>query len=124
MCERIRTEWHNLPSYRTRSRNGRSGEKLDRRSKSRILTSSEKSATTSRGRKVVQQPPVRTQRTALQTAPLSHVKPSIIQLSKTLTRSVDKEHEGVDLYFEDGSIVTAGLVVGADGIRSVRLPPA
>lgn len=66
-------------------------------------------------------PRTRTQRTALQAALLAHVKPGVIQLSKTLTRMVDKGAEkGVELFFKDGSIVTADLVVGADGIRSVR----
>lgn len=32
----------------------------------------------------------------------------------------DKGDKGVELQFEDGSISTADLVVGADGIRSVR----
>lgn len=35
---------------------------------------------------------------------------------------VDKDHEGVELHFEDGTIEKADLVVGADGIRSVRVP--
>lgn len=32
---------------------------------------------------------------------------------------VDKGGEGVELHFEDGSVSTTDLVVGADGIRSV-----
>lgn len=35
---------------------------------------------------------------------------------------VDKGEEGVELHFKDGSSTTADLVVGADGIRSVRAP--
>lgn len=48
------------------------------------------------------------------------MKPGVIHLSKRLIRIIDKGHEGVELHFEDGSVVTADLVVGADGIRSVR----
>lgn len=46
----------------------------------------------------------------------------MIQLSKRLARMVDRGKEGIELYFEDGSIAIADLVVGADGIRSVRIP--
>ncbi|KAI0162991.1 putative FAD-binding monooxygenase [Pestalotiopsis sp. NC0098] len=84
--------------------NGRSGEELSRRDKPRNPT----------GR-----PPVRTQRTALQSALLAHIKPGVIQLSKKLAKIVDKGTEGVELSFKDGTVTTADLVVGADGIRSV-----
>ncbi|KAF4534895.1 FAD/NAD P-binding domain-containing protein [Lasiodiplodia theobromae] len=84
--------------------NGRSGEELHRR---------EKQPTDSK------RPPVRTQRTKLQSALLAHVKPGTIQLSKKLTRMADKGSEGVELHFKDGSSATVDLVVGADGIRSV-----
>lgn len=67
-------------------------------------------------------PPVRTQRTALQSALLSHVKPGTIQLSKKLAHVLDKGEKGVELQFEDGTVATADLVVGADGIRSVCVP--
>lgn len=89
-------------------RNGRSGEELSRRDKPRNPT----------GR-----PPVRTQRTALQSALLAHIKPGVIQLSKKLAKIVDKGTEGVELSFKDGTVATADLVVGADGIRSVRWKP-
>lgn len=90
----------------TNERNGRTGEELHRREKRPVPGV---------------RPPTRTQRTALQAALLAHVKPGVIQLSKTLTRIVDKgAKEGIELYFKDGSVVTADLVVGADGIRSVR----
>ncbi|KAK6066752.1 Chaperone protein DnaK [Seiridium cupressi] len=84
--------------------NGRSGEELSRREKSRDTS----------GR-----PPIRTQRTALQSALLAHIKPGVIQLSKKLTKIIDKGSEGIELQFKDGTVATADLVVGADGIRSV-----
>ncbi|KAF3013227.1 hypothetical protein E8E14_006538 [Neopestalotiopsis sp. 37M] len=84
--------------------NGRSGEELSRREKPRDAT----------GR-----PPVRTQRTALQSALLAHIKPGVLQLSKKLNKIIDKGSEGVELHFKDGTTATADLVVGADGIRSV-----
>ncbi|KAI0894114.1 FAD/NAD(P)-binding domain-containing protein [Annulohypoxylon nitens] len=92
------------PTWTVLNMNGRSGEELARREKVHDET----------GR-----PPIRTQRTKLQSALLAHVKPGILQLSKRLVRIVDKNHEGVELYFEDGTTATADLVVGADGIRSV-----
>ncbi|TFK47653.1 FAD/NAD(P)-binding domain-containing protein [Heliocybe sulcata] len=64
-------------------------------------------------------PNIRTQRTKLQSALLSHVRPGIIQLSKRLLRVIDKVSNGVELQFQDGTVVTADLVIGADGIRSV-----
>jgi len=32
---------------------------------------------------------------------------------------IDQGDEGIELYFKDGTIAHADLVVGADGIRSV-----
>jgi salicylate hydroxylase len=87
------------------SRNGRSGEELHRREKPRTDSG---------------HAPVRTQRTKLQSALLSHIKPGTIRLSKKLIRMVDSGAAGVELYFKDGSSTVADLVVGADGIRSVR----
>lgn len=84
-------------------RNGRTGQELHRR---------EKPVSGNRN-------PIRTQRTKLQSALLAHVPPGIIELNKRLSNIVDKGQEGVDLAFEDGTEVTADLVVGADGIRSV-----
>ncbi|KAI0125117.1 putative FAD-binding monooxygenase [Xylariales sp. AK1849] len=84
--------------------NGRSGEQLARREKPKDSS---------------QHPSIRTQRTALQSALLAHIRPGTIQLSKKLVRSEDKGDEGVELHFNDGTVVTADLVVGADGIRSV-----
>lgn len=63
-------------------------------------------------------PTIRTQRTALQSALLAHVPAGTIQLSKKLARMTDLG-ETVELTFVDGTVVTADLVVGADGIRSV-----
>lgn len=85
--------------------NGRSGEELHRRGEPK----------TSSGRA-----PIRTQRTKLQYALLSRIRPGTIQLSKKLARIVDQGAAGVELRFKDGSSATADLVVGADGIRSVR----
>ncbi|KAI1392125.1 FAD/NAD(P)-binding domain-containing protein [Hypoxylon trugodes] len=92
------------PTWTILNMNGRSGEELDRREKVRDTT---------------KRPPVRTQRTKLQSALLAHVKPGVIQLSKRLARMIDKGSEGIELHFEDGSTATADLLVGADGIRSV-----
>lgn len=84
--------------------NGRSGEELHRREKPKSIA----------GRA-----PIRTQRTKLQTALLSRIKPGTIQLSKKLLRIVNLGAAGVELRFKDGTSATADLVVGADGIRSV-----
>lgn len=43
----------------------------------------------------------------------------VIQLEKKLEKMVDLGDEGMELTFADGTSVTADLVVGADGIRSV-----
>jgi salicylate hydroxylase len=85
-------------------RNGRSGQELYKRTKRKQTTL---------------RPPIRTQRTALQSALLAHVKPGTIQLSKKLLNMVDKGDDGVELEFKDGTRVIVDLVVGADGIRSV-----
>lgn len=63
-------------------------------------------------------PNLRTQRTKLQSALLSHVQPGVIQLGKKLIHLMDNE-DHVELHFKDGTVTTADLVVGADGIRSV-----
>lgn len=64
---------------------------------------------------------MRTQRTKLQSALLGRVQPNTIQLSKKLTGIEKKDEGGMELRFKDGTVVVADLVVGADGIRSVRL---
>jgi 2-polyprenyl-6-methoxyphenol hydroxylase-like FAD-dependent oxidoreductase len=58
----------------------------------------------------------------LQSALLAHVKPGIIHLCKKLVSISDQGEDGVELRFQDGTVATADLVVGADGIRSVGLP--
>ncbi|EME43156.1 monooxygenase-like protein [Dothistroma septosporum NZE10] len=63
--------------------------------------------------------PIRTQRTELQKALLSHVPSGVIHLSKKLSHISDHGPGGVTLHFADSTTVTADLVVGADGIRSV-----
>lgn len=62
--------------------------------------------------------PHRVRRTALQSALVATVPPSIIHLKKTLKHLTNLD-DVVHLKFEDGSEVDADLVVGADGIRSV-----
>jgi len=51
---------------------------------------------------------------------MSCIPPGTIQLSKKLAHIVDQGSTGIELHFKDGSSATADLVVGADGIRSVR----
>jgi salicylate hydroxylase len=85
--------------------NGRSGEELHRREKPNHPD----------GRNAI-----RTQRTKLQSALLSAIRPGTIQLAKKLTRMDYQRPSGIALTFKDGSSTTADLVVGADGIRSVR----
>ncbi|KAK4540563.1 hypothetical protein LTR36_009093 [Oleoguttula mirabilis] len=63
--------------------------------------------------------PIRTQRTALQAALLAHVPKDSIQLGKKVLGLDNLGPSGVRLTFADGSTTVAGLVVGADGIRSV-----
>lgn len=71
-----------------------------------------------------ERPTIRTQRTKLQSALLAHVPPGVIRLSKKLESVSDLgDNDGVELNFADGTAETADLVVGADGIRSVRCPP-
>ncbi|KAH8677909.1 hypothetical protein BX600DRAFT_493285 [Xylariales sp. PMI_506] len=84
--------------------NGRSGEELSRRERPKDYS---------------KRPSIRTQRTELQSALLAHIDPDILKLSKKLTSVIDKGSNGVELHFKDGTVATADLVVGADGIRSV-----
>ena len=64
--------------------------------------------------------PIRTQRTHLQSALLSHIPPGCLQLGRRVAAIKDGGTNGVELFFADGSKVEGiDLVVGADGIRSV-----
>lgn len=65
--------------------------------------------------------PIRTQRTALQAALVTHVQPGVIQLGKKVVRITDLGTKGVEIEFKDGETRAVDLVVGADGIRSVSL---
>jgi salicylate hydroxylase len=60
------------------------------------------------------------ERYKLQNALLKEVRPDLIQLSKRLAR-IEESTEGSTLFFQAGT--SAGkfdLVIGADGIKSVR----
>jgi salicylate hydroxylase len=48
----------------------------------------------------------------------------VIKLRKRLVSLTNIEEGGVDLVFEDGEEVVADLVIGGDGIRSVRFLPS
>lgn len=85
--------------------NGQTGEEVHRLERAGLETKS--------------RPSIRTQRTKLQSALLSHVKPGAIHLSKKLVLLSDRGADGVELHFQDGTVAVADVVVGADGIRSV-----
>jgi salicylate hydroxylase len=59
-------------------------------------------------------------RTRLQSALKAKVPEGIIKLNKRLALLEDLEGDGVRLGFEDGTEAIADLVIGGDGIRSVR----
>lgn len=65
--------------------------------------------------------PQRVRRTKLQSALRAKVSEGIIHLSKKLISVTDLKEEGVRLDFQDGTSYISDLVVGADGIRSVRI---
>jgi salicylate hydroxylase len=67
--------------------------------------------------------PRRVRRTRLQAALKAKVPEGVIQLKKKLVLMEDLGADGVRLTFEDGEVAVADLVVGADGIRSVRHAP-
>lgn len=50
---------------------------------------------------------------------LEHVPPEKIHLNKKIKRA-EASQDGVALYFEDGSSAHGDILIGADGIRSVR----
>jgi salicylate hydroxylase len=64
--------------------------------------------------------PQRVRRTRLQSALRSKVPDGVIKLNKKLVKLEDLSDDGVRLIFDDGEEVVADLVVGGDGIRSVR----
>ena len=55
----------------------------------------------------------------LHSALLQHVPRESIQLNKKVSGAVATD-EGVALYFEDGTEAYGDLLIGADGIKSVR----
>ncbi len=69
----------------------------------------------------IQYQPRRVRRTRLQAALVSKVPPGVIHLNKRLVSLQDLGNDGVQLTFEDGTVVVADLVVGADGIRSASV---
>ncbi|PYH81796.1 FAD/NAD(P)-binding domain-containing protein [Aspergillus uvarum CBS 121591] len=66
---------------------------------------------------------IRARRTRLQAALLARVPANIIRFNKKLVSLTDlggeDREDGVRLQFQDATVATADLVVGADGIRSV-----
>jgi salicylate hydroxylase len=59
-------------------------------------------------------------RAHLHQALLANVPHDIIHLKKQiLSVDADSSQDGVTLEFQDGTIVTADILVGADGLRSV-----
>ena len=65
----------------------------------------------------------RVRRTRLQAALIAKVPAGVIKLRKRLVSLTNIEEGGVNLVFEDGEEVVADLVIGGDGIRSVRFLP-
>lgn len=64
--------------------------------------------------------PVRTERTVLQKALIAKLPSNIpVQLRKRLIKYEETE-AGIHVHFEDGTTTVVDLLVGADGIRSVR----
>lgn len=66
------------------------------------------------------QQPHRVRRTRLQSALVGKVPHGVTELQKRL-QTIENVTQGVKLSFEDGTVYEADLVVGADGIRSVRV---
>ena len=63
---------------------------------------------------------IRARRARLQSALLAKVPEGVIQFDKKLTRLEDLGNRGALLVFQNGTESVADLVVGAEGIRSVR----
>lgn len=55
----------------------------------------------------------------LHSALLEHVPKESVHLGKKITHA-DISHDGVSLHFEDGTRAFGHILIGADGIRSVR----
>lgn len=64
---------------------------------------------------------IRARRTRLQSGLLAKVPQGMIKFNKKLLSLEDLGTRGVRLFFEDRTEAIADLVVGAEGIRSVRL---
>lgn len=52
---------------------------------------------------------------------LEHVPAGSIHLGKRIERA-EANNDGVTLFFDDGSSAHGDILIGADGIRSVRCP--
>jgi salicylate hydroxylase len=63
----------------------------------------------------------RVRRTRLQAALKAKVPEGVIKLKKRLVSLENLGEEGSRLVFEDGEELIADLVIGGDGIRSVRV---
>lgn len=57
----------------------------------------------------------------LHSALLEHVSRNTIHLNKKVVHA-EADDNGVSLCFEDGTSIKGDILIGADGIRSVRLP--
>lgn len=62
----------------------------------------------------------RMHRASLQKALLKNLPPSILHTGKKVS-TVRTNDDGATVDFEDGTSVTADLVIGADGIKSVSV---
>lgn len=62
-------------------------------------------------------------RAKLQKALLKHVPRQLISLGKKAIAVNAIREDGVTVTFTDGTTIKADVVIGADGIKSVRRPP-
>lgn len=65
---------------------------------------------------------IRARRTRLQSALLSRVPEGLIQFDKKVVSLENLSGQGVRLVFQDQTEAIADIVVGADGLHSVRQP--